>query len=59
MVRTGEFVPDHRVCSALYPDEAGKSSHEGMTDGEYEKQYFVKNIEKTLILWEKEVDTPG
>lgn len=26
-----------------------------MTDGEYEKQYFVKNIEKTLILWEKEV----
>ena len=24
-----------------------------------EKQYFVKNIEKTLILWEKEVDTPG
>jgi hypothetical protein len=30
-----------------------------MRDWEYEKQYFVKNIEKTLILWEKEVDTPG
>lgn len=30
-----------------------------MRDWEYEKQYFVKNIEKNLILWEKEVDTPG
>lgn len=30
-----------------------------MRDWEYEEQYFVKNIEKTLILWEKEVDTPG